>query len=69
MLVTGMALGVLSLPAILAAWADDRAPRVGTLVMLAGGGLILWAMREKAGGYRLSDIPDVFYGVVAQVLN
>mgnify|MGYP001813842091 CR=1 FL=1 len=69
MLVSGMGLIVLSLPAMLSAWADGRAPRVGALVFLGGGGLVLWALRAKEGGYRLSEIPDVFYGVVGQTLN
>lgn len=68
MLVTGMGLMVLSLPAIVAAWADNRAPRVGALVLLGGGGLVLWAAREKDGGYTWPEIPDVFYGVIGQIL-
>ncbi len=69
MLVVGMGLVVLSLPSILAAWADSRAPRLGALLFLAGGGLVIWALREKEGGYTWSQIPDVFYGVVGQILN
>ncbi|WP_417207432.1 hypothetical protein [Antarctobacter sp.] len=69
MLVAGMGLVVLSLPAILSAWADRRAPRIGTLLLLGGGGLILWSVRSKEGGYAWADLPDVFYGVVGQILN
>ncbi|MBV7394340.1 hypothetical protein [Mameliella sediminis] len=68
MLVTGMGLLVLSLPSIVSAWADNRAPRVGALVLLAGGGLVVWAFREKPGGYRPADIPDVIYSVIGQML-
>ena len=69
MLVTGMGLVVLSLPAIVAAWADGRAPRIGSLVLLGGGGLILWAIQDRPVGYTWAEIPRVFYGVVAQILN
>jgi hypothetical protein len=69
MLVTGVGLMVLSLPAILSAWVENRAPRVGALVLIGGAGLALWAFQKKEGGYRLSDLPDVFYGVIAQILN
>lgn len=69
MLVTGMALLVLSLPSIIAAWADSRAPRVGAVLLLGGAGLIYWAFRGKPGGYRWSEIPDVVYGVIGQILS
>lgn len=69
MLVTGMVLSVLSLPSIAAAWAERRSPRVGTIVLLGGGGLILWALREKDGGYALADIPDVVYSVIGQLMH
>ncbi|WP_305969138.1 MULTISPECIES: hypothetical protein [unclassified Mameliella] len=69
MLVTGMLLVVLSLPAIFAAWADNRAPRVGALVLFGGAGLVFWAFREREGGYRLQDVPDAVYGVIGQILN
>lgn len=69
MLVTGMALSVLSLPSIVAAWSDGRRPRVGALVLLGGGGLILWALRQKEGGYDWADIPQVVYAVIGQMLH
>ncbi|MBV6635273.1 MAG: hypothetical protein KI788_05145 [Mameliella sp.] len=69
MLVTGMGLVVLSLPAIISAWSDNRAPRVGVLVLFGGAGLVFWAFREKDGGYRPQDIPDAVYGVIGQILN
>lgn len=69
MLVAGMGLVVLSLPAILSAWADRRAPRVGTLLLLGGGGLILWTLSRTKGAYSWADIPDVFYGVIGQIVN
>lgn len=67
-LITGAGLAVLSLPSIIAAWAEGRAPRVGALVLLTGGGLILWAMARKPGGYALLDLPDIFYGVIGGML-
>lgn len=69
MLVIGMGLMVLSLPAIISAWAENRAPRVGALVLLGGGGLVVWALREKDGGYTWADLPDVLYGVIGQLMH
>ncbi|MBN7786802.1 hypothetical protein JYP51_17880 [Ponticoccus gilvus] len=67
-LVTGLGLMVLALPSIIAAWSDGRAPRVGAVVLLAGGGLVLWAASRKPGGYRPAEIPEVLYGVIARLL-
>lgn len=69
MLVTGLGLAVLSVPAIISAWAEGRSPRVGTVVLIGGGALAVWAFRSREGGYALAELPDVFYGVVAQILN
>ncbi|MGP6088102.1 hypothetical protein [Antarctobacter jejuensis] len=69
MLVVGMGLIVLSLPSILSAWTDSRAPRLGALLLLGGGGLAIWALSDKDGGYTWAEIPDVFYGVIGQILN
>lgn len=68
-LVVGMGLVVLSLPAILTAWADNRAPRMGALLFLGGAGFVIWALRQKDGGYTWAQIPDVVYGAIGQILN
>lgn len=69
MLVAGMGLVVLSIPAILSAWADRRAPQIGALLLLGGGGMIAWTLSRKQGGYTWAELPDVFYGVIGQILN
>ena len=69
MIVAGMGLVVLSLPSILSAWADKRAPRLGALLLLGGGGMVLWAFRAREGGYSWAELPGVFYGVIGQILN
>ncbi|MCM2562196.1 hypothetical protein M8756_08515 [Lutimaribacter sp. EGI FJ00015] len=67
-LVVGFVLCVFAIPSIVSAFSDRRAPRVATLVLMAGGGLVVWAIATKPGGYNIEDIPDVFVRVVARFI-
>ena len=67
-LIIGLVLGALSVPSILSAFSDKRAPRASALTILIAGGLILYAMQMKPGGYQISDVPDVFVGIVAKYM-
>ncbi|MCL3882138.1 hypothetical protein [Marivita sp. GX14005] len=64
-LVLGLALGVLSLPAIVSAISQGRSPRVATVILILAGGFIVYALSQKPGGYALEQIP----AVVARVLQ
>ncbi|KIN62441.1 50S ribosomal protein L35 [Sulfitobacter noctilucicola] len=64
----GLVVAAFSIPSILSALSDRRAPRASALTVLIGGALILYAMQNKPGGYTLSQVPDVFVGVAARYL-
>lgn len=66
-LVVGIILGALSVPSMLSAFIDGRAPRSSAIVILIAGGLIWLAVDQKPGGYTLNDVPDVFVRVFAQL--
>ncbi len=65
-LVLGIVIAGFSIPSILSAIIDGRAPRASALTILIAGGLVLFAVQTKPGGYALGDIPDAFVRVVAQ---
>lgn len=65
-LVLGIIVGALTIPSILSAVSDRRAPRASALTILIAGGLILYAVQTHPGGYKLEKIPDVFVNVVAR---
>lgn len=67
-LVMGCLLAVLSVPSILSAVSDQRAPRASALTVLIAGGLILYALRENPGRYSFAELPDVFVAVAADIL-
>jgi hypothetical protein len=67
-LVLGIVIAGFSIPSILSAMSDRRAPRASALTILIGGGLILYALQSQPGGYSLNDVPDVFSRVFRRYL-
>lgn len=67
-LVVGVILGVFSVPSILSAISEGRAPRVAAFTIVSAGALILYAINTHPDGYTLSDVPGAFVRVVALLL-
>lgn len=67
-LVLGFIIAALSIPSILSALSDKRAPRASAITVLIAGGLIVFAVQGKPGGYRMEQLPDVFVSVIARYL-
>ncbi|WP_298258804.1 hypothetical protein [uncultured Litoreibacter sp.] len=68
-LVLGIVVGVLTIPAILSAFLDGSAPRVASFAAVASGGMIVYALYSSPGGYAFADLPDVFTRVVAHFVR
>jgi hypothetical protein len=68
-LVLGIVVAGFSIPSILSALSDRRAPRASAVTILIAGGLILYAVQTKPSGYTLDDIPNAFINVVADILS
>lgn len=66
-LVLGLVVIFFSLPAIISAWSDRRAPRAPMMILI-GGGLIIFAVTQNPGGYSIAQVPDVFFGVIRQLM-
>lgn len=67
-LVLGLIIAALSVPSILSALSDKRAPRASAITILIAGGLIVFAIQSHSGGYALAEIPDVLVRVAARYL-
>lgn len=65
-LVLGLIVAGFSVPSVMSALSDGRAPRASAITILIAGGLILYAIQTQPGGYSISQIPDVFVRVVAR---
>jgi hypothetical protein len=68
-LVIGLALAVLTIPSLLAAYSESRAPRAAAIVVLVAGVLIVIALTNKPGGYTIGEIPDVIFRVIGRYVN
>jgi hypothetical protein len=67
-LVIGIIIAALTIPSILSALSDRRAPRASAITILIAGGLIVFAIMGKPGGYSLEQLPDVVLNVVARFM-
>ncbi len=68
-LVIGLVIAVFSIPSVISAFSDGRAPRVAAFALIAGGALAAWAVTQKPGGYTVNDVPQAFVKVVARYIN
>lgn len=67
--VLGSVFSILSVPAIISAFADGRAPRAPAIIILLGGAMMAYAISERPGAYSFETAPDVFASVVSRVIN
>ena len=63
--VLGVAIGVLSIPAVVSAFADGRTPRAPALVIVIAALMVGYAMQQRPGAYSFSTLPEVLTRVVA----
>ncbi|MFE3835933.1 hypothetical protein [Pseudogemmobacter sonorensis] len=68
-LTVGIVLGVFSLPSLMAAWVEGRAPRVGAIMILAAMALVVAAFVQKPGGYALDDVPEAMLSTLGRILR
>lgn len=69
MFVVGALLLILSIPAIMSAFADGRPPRAAAIVLLVGGVMVVMALNKMPGGLTLTEVPEIFIRVIAQVIR
>lgn len=67
-LVVGITLAVLAIPSFLSAWSSDRSPRVPAIMTMIAGVLLVLALTGRPGGYRLTEVPDVFMRVIGGLM-
>jgi formate-dependent nitrite reductase membrane component NrfD len=68
-LTLGIVLLVLTIPSLLAAWVEGRAPRVGAIMTIASIGMIVAALTIRPGGYGFGEIPGIMLAVLARAIN
>jgi hypothetical protein len=68
-LVIGIVLAVFSVPAIISAFSDGRAPRVAAVVLVSAGCLIVYAIQQMPDPFTLEEVPNAFVRVVASIIR
>ena len=68
-LTLGVLLLVLTIPSLLSAWAEGRAPRVGAIMIIAAIIMIVTAVTTKPGGYAFDAVPGVMLGVASRYIG
>lgn len=68
-LVIGIVLCALSIPSLLSAYVEGRAPRAGSILIFIGGVLVVVALTQHARGYTFEEVPDVFFRVIGRYVN
>jgi hypothetical protein len=68
-LVLGLIIGALAIPSMMAAFADSRPPRLGALLVLISGTLLVIALSRKPDGYAIAEIPQAFVRVLGRFVN
>lgn len=69
LLVVGLVLAILTIPSMLSAWIEDRAPRTASILVLAAVGLVVTAVTQNPRPYTVERIPHVFIEVIGRYLN
>lgn len=67
--VAGIVIGVFSIPAIVSAFSDRRAPRLAAVFVMVSAGMVAYALQMREEPYVLEKLDDVFISVVARYLN
>ncbi|MCC5959128.1 MAG: hypothetical protein JJU08_07280 [Rhodobacteraceae bacterium] len=69
MFLLGVYLVPLALVSALSAWADNRKPVLGGILLLGSAGLLAWVWVQRPEGmYSLRDIPELTVALAAQMM-
>jgi hypothetical protein len=69
LLILGLCLSALAIPAVLSAISDSHPPRAAAIAFLLGGGMVVYALMQNPGGYTIAEIPNVFFTVIGRYIN
>ncbi len=67
-LVIGLIITILAIPARFSAAVDGRPPRGAAIMILLGGGLVVIALSQHPSGYQIAELPEVVMRVIGRYL-
>lgn len=69
LLVVGLVLALLAIPALLNAFSEGSPPRSAAILIMIASVLIVVAVYQKPSGYRFAEIPGVVVKVIGRLIN
>jgi len=54
---------------MLNAYSTGRAPRTAAMLLVVGGGMIVWAVTQQPNSYSIAELPQVFMRVFAGLIG
>jgi len=61
--------GVIAIPSLINAFSESRFPTAALGLAVVAGGLFVLAARDKPGGIRIDELPDIVFRVIGRLLN
>lgn len=65
----GLVVGLFSIPAMLAAYAESRFPRAPMAAFILSAAVIMIGWTSNPSRYSLAELPNVVVRVIAEVVN
>lgn len=69
LLIAGIVLAAFTVPAVVSSISEGSPPRMSIIVAFLAITMIAAAMYIKPGGYRMEEIPDIFFGLLGRMLT
>ena len=69
LLVIGVVVAVMAIPALLSAFGASRPPRAAAIAAAVGGAFIVIAISLHPGGFRAQDLPEIVARVIDRYVN
>lgn len=68
-MIVGIVVAALSIPSIISAFSESRAPRLGIILIVTGAAMVAWSINAKPGEFSFEEIPDLFITVLGRYLG
>ncbi len=69
LLMIGLVVAVMAIPALISAFGASRPPRAAAVAAAIGGALIVIAISLHPGGFRAQDLPEIAARVIDRYVN
>lgn len=69
LLVLGVAIGLLTIPAMISAFSGGRSPRAAIILFVIGGSLVAWVVTNSPNSYSVETFPALVIKVIGGMIR